>query len=312
MSDNIFGVTEGDQLEEIVWVGLERIQPAPNQARRHFSEESLQELADSVEAQGLRNPIHLRFIGDDEPYLIIGGERRWRAHQKLGRPKIKAIVHRDLTDEQAAELSLLDNLQREDLSPLEEAAGYARMMQHFGYTQERLAARLGKPRSTVASILTLNNLPEQVKEQAFTSPVSKSKLIELAQLRDQERQLSLWEKLKKGITVAEVRQSKQEGTKKPKGDKNSSDKLEKQRKAIDAAVKLSKDLADSMGKIDPELLSKNKKALDKLSRYLETINSVLYQVREGDHSPSLDDESTAISAQSRDASAEQEAQAHPA
>src|SRR4051812_39201607 len=206
MSDNIFGVGEADLLEEIVWVELERIQADPNQARRHFSEDSLQELADSIEAQGLRNPIHLRFMGADEPYLIIGGERRWRAHQKLERPKIKAIVHRDLTDEQAAELSLLDNLQREDLSPIEEAAGYKRMMEQFGYTQERLAARLGKPRSTVASILTLNNLPEQVKEQAFTAPVSKSKLVELAQLRDQERQLSLWEKLKKGITVKEVRQ----------------------------------------------------------------------------------------------------------
>src|SRR4051794_41984711 len=97
MTDNIFGVTEGDQLEEIVWVDLERIEPDPNQARRHFSEESLQELADSIEAQGLRNPIHLRFIGGDEAYLIFCGGGRWGGPPKTGGAPNKGHFSRGLS-----------------------------------------------------------------------------------------------------------------------------------------------------------------------------------------------------------------------
>jgi ParB family chromosome partitioning protein len=147
----------------------------------------------------------------ERSYIIIGGERRFRAFERLGRERIQAIIHR-VEERKARELALVENLQRVDLSPFEEASGYARLIDEFGLTQEQVAEQVGKSRTVVAGTLALNRLPEKVRTEARETRLAKSKLIELAQLGDERRQLELWEKLKKGITIGEARKEKQQGT----------------------------------------------------------------------------------------------------
>lgn len=131
------------------------------QPRRVFDEAGLKELADSIRAQGLIQPILVRRRGMG--FGLIAGERRWRAAQLAGLKEVPAIV-REATDAQAFELALVENLQRTDLNPLEEAEGYQRLCEEFGLTQEEVSRRVGKERPTVANALRLLSLPDEVKE----------------------------------------------------------------------------------------------------------------------------------------------------
>ncbi len=133
------------------------------QPRRHFDEAALAELSDSITRHGLMQPIVVRTIGTNA-YEIIAGERRFRA-AKLAKLKQVPVIIREVTDEQALELALIENIQRADLNPLEEAAGYQRLMDEFGYTQEKLAPIVGKSRSHIANLLRLLKLPESVKKR---------------------------------------------------------------------------------------------------------------------------------------------------
>ena len=140
---------------------LSAIEPNKNQPRKTFSEEALSELADSIKEHGLIQPLLVRPLGD-ERYQLVAGERRWRACRMLGLDEVPAIV-REMTDAEVMELALIENLQREDLTPLEEAAGYRDLMETYGLTQEEAAKRVGKSRSAVANTLRLLQLPEQVR-----------------------------------------------------------------------------------------------------------------------------------------------------
>ena len=131
------------------------------QPRRVFDEQKLQELADSIRAQGVLQPILVR--RDGERYRIIAGERRWRAAQRAGLDQIPALV-RDAGDAEAFQLALVENLQRADLNPIEEADGYRRLVEEFGLTQEQVSERVGKERSSVANALRLLALPDTVKD----------------------------------------------------------------------------------------------------------------------------------------------------
>lgn len=131
------------------------IQPNPNQPRRRFEEAPLNELADSIRSHGVLEPIIVRPMGTG--YEIVVGERRWRASQLAGLNTVPAIV-RELSEREAMELALVENLQREDLNPVEEAEAYQRLLEEFGLTQEEVAQRVGKERSTVANRLRLLGL----------------------------------------------------------------------------------------------------------------------------------------------------------
>jgi ParB family chromosome partitioning protein len=145
-------------------IAVEEIHPAPGQPRTRFDEARLDELAASIKAQGIIQPLIVRTRTPDEGggYELIAGERRWRAAQRAGLFDVPAVV-RDVAPAQAFEMALVENLQREDLNPLEEAAGYERLGAEFGYTQEQLSERVGKDRSTVANALRLLRLPEPVR-----------------------------------------------------------------------------------------------------------------------------------------------------
>ena len=148
---------------------IEAIHRDTLQPRRHFDEEKLRELTESIKAQGVLMPVLVRKDGDG--YKIIAGERRWRASQLAGLHEIPAIV-REVTEVEAFELALVENLQRADLNPMEEAEGYHRLVEEFGLTQELVAQRVGKERSTVANALRLLGLPPEVKEMVAVGHLS--------------------------------------------------------------------------------------------------------------------------------------------
>jgi len=141
---------------------IEHLAPNPDQPRRVFAEDAIGELAESIKARGLLQPILVRPRGRDR-YEIVAGERRWRAAQQAQLHKV-AVVIRELTDEETAEIALIENVQRVDLSPIEEAQAYHRLADAYGRTQEEIARAVGKSRSHVANIMRLVNLPDRARE----------------------------------------------------------------------------------------------------------------------------------------------------
>ena len=143
-------------------VPIEFIQPGKYQPRTYFAEESIAELRDSIKAQGIIQPVVLRSIADDR-YEIIAGERRWRAAQLAGMEKIPAVI-RKVDDESAISMSLIENIQREDLNPLEEATALQRLIDDFQFTHQEVAEAVGKSRSAVTNTLRLIQLAQPVAE----------------------------------------------------------------------------------------------------------------------------------------------------
>ncbi len=147
----------------ITTLPVEQLRAGKYQPRRHFNDDTLEELSASIAQHGLMQPIVVRALHANA-YEIIAGERRWRAAQKAQLTDVPVII-RSANDQEALELALIENIQRADLNPLEEAAGYQRLMDEFGYTQERLAPMVGKSRSHIANLLRLLKLPDSVKKR---------------------------------------------------------------------------------------------------------------------------------------------------
>lgn len=150
---------------------LQKVEPNPNQPRKHFDEEELQALADSIAAHGLLQPLAVRDMGGGF-YQIIAGERRWRAARLAGLSEVPVVVVVEADDRTVMELALVENLQRQDLNPMEEAEGYRSLMQDYGLTQEEAANRVGKSRPAVANALRLLALPEEVRQLVVEGTLS--------------------------------------------------------------------------------------------------------------------------------------------
>lgn len=146
-------------VEEVRPIPVDRVQPSPYQPRRRFDAERIAELAASIRQQGLLQPILVRPLGDR--YELIAGERRLRAVRHLGQAEIPALVRR-YSDEQALEAALIENLQREDISVVEEAQAYRRLLEEFGYAQSQIALQTGKSRAAISNTLRILQLPESV------------------------------------------------------------------------------------------------------------------------------------------------------
>ena len=196
-------------LPRVVEIDLVKLRPNPDQSRIIFDDAALRELAESIAQHGLIQPISIapdpdRSSGDG--YIIVAGERRYRAHQLLKRTTIPAII----TSGDPAEIAVIENLQRENLRPLEEARALNNLMQKHGYTQAVVSQVVGKARNTVTSLLRLTTLPQHIQDECPTSDVSKSALIELARIDNPDEQLALWEDMKHGSskTVRAARTSK--------------------------------------------------------------------------------------------------------
>lgn len=149
---------------------LERIVPQQGQPRQHFDEAKLEELAQSIKEHGLLEPLVVRRKGNDQ-FELIAGERRWRACQRAGLHEALVVVH-DVTPVKAFELAIIENVQREDLDPIEMAEALGRLVAEHGYTQEKLAERIGKDRSTIANSLRLLKLPEAIRTKVVTGELS--------------------------------------------------------------------------------------------------------------------------------------------
>jgi ParB family chromosome partitioning protein len=143
---------------------IEKIEPNPDQPRRQFTEADLADLAASIRAKGVIQPLIVRKSPKTaEMYEIVAGERRWRAAQMVQLHELPVLI-REFNDTEVLEVAIIENIQRADLNPIEEAAGYRQLMDKFGHTQEKLADALGKSRSYIANLLRLLHLPEEVLE----------------------------------------------------------------------------------------------------------------------------------------------------
>ncbi len=194
-------------------IEISRIRRNPNQPRIQFDEVALEELADSIRERGVLQPILLRSDGSD--YMIIAGERRWRAAQRAHLHAIPAIV-RDIDEATIAELALIENIQREDLNPLEEAEGYRQLIKAHGHTQDGVSRIVHKSRSHVANLLRLLDLPEFVRQSLLKGDISMGHARAVATAQDPEgltRQI-----IRRGLSVRQAEQqarSEKSGTAAP-------------------------------------------------------------------------------------------------
>ncbi|MCS6816445.1 MAG: ParB/RepB/Spo0J family partition protein [Blastocatellia bacterium] len=188
--------------EQITELDIDLIDPNPHQPRTRYNEDRLRELADSIRAHGLVQPILVRRRG--LRYEIIAGERRWRAAQLAGLLKVPAVV-RDVPEEQVLELSLIENIQREDLNPIEEAQAYQRLIEQLGLTQEELARRVGRDRTSIANSLRLLRLPSDIQALIEEGKISFGHAKALLGLSSSELQKQLaHEIVARGLSVRET------------------------------------------------------------------------------------------------------------
>ena len=183
-------------------IRIRDIEPNRNQPRHHFSEEELQELSDSIRTYGVITPLIL--VKADKHYMIIAGERRWRAAKLAGLKEVPAVI-RDYTEREIAEISLVENIQRTDLDPVEEAEAYDRIMKTYDLTQEALSDRIGKSRSAVANSLRLLNLPEDVRKALAEGRLSTGHAKVILSLEDPLKMSdAASEILEKGLSVRDT------------------------------------------------------------------------------------------------------------
>lgn len=185
--------SEANHHEKIVQVNIEWIKPNKYQPRTVFSEEKIEELARTIHTHGVIQPIVIRSVGT-ESYEIIAGERRYRAMKKLGWSDVPAII-RELDDKETASIALIENLQREELTAIEEAYAYEKLLELHSLTQEALAQRLGKGQSTVANKLRLLKLPETIKDAILRKDISERHARALIPVKDEELQRKLYQEI---------------------------------------------------------------------------------------------------------------------
>lgn len=204
-----------EQSQGVLEIPVSAIKPNPLQPRRQFSEQGLQELAASLKSHGLLQPLVV--TPAEGGYILIAGERRWRAAQLAGLTRVQAVVHQANTDGERLALALIENLQREDLTPIEEARAFLHLRTELGLSQEEIAERVGKDRSTVANSLRLLSLPLSVQALVDDGSLAAAHARALAGLSDPSRQEELARRcVNEGWSVRELeRHLRQKKTSRP-------------------------------------------------------------------------------------------------
>lgn len=198
-----------DSKNDILYIDVNKIDVNPNQPRRNFDEESLKELATSIKQYGVVQPILVKKTSGDR-YMIVAGERRYRASRMVNISTIPAIV-RDYTDAEVKEIALLENIQRQDLNPIETAKAMRELMDVYSWTQEELADRIGKSRSNVANTLRLLNLSDDVLKLVEEGKLSAGHARAIVVLEDEDIQLQLATlAVEEKITVRDIEQAVKE------------------------------------------------------------------------------------------------------
>ncbi|MDA8233729.1 MAG: ParB/RepB/Spo0J family partition protein [Clostridia bacterium] len=186
----------------VIELAITKIKPNSKQPRRVFDDEKLNELAQSIREYGVVQPIIVREVEDF--YEIIAGERRWRACQKAGLSEIPAII-KTFNDQELTEIALIENIQRENLNPIEEAMAYRRLIKEFGLTQEQLSQKIGKSRPFIANLLRLLNLPAAIQEMVEVGSLTIGHARSLLTVDDEKKRLLFAEQIvKQGLTVRDI------------------------------------------------------------------------------------------------------------
>lgn len=258
----------------IRYIDINDIKPNENQPRKTFDEEKLQELAASIETHGLIQPVVLRKV--KKGYEIVAGERRWRAARIVGIKEIPCIV-KELTDEENMLLAIIENMQREDLNPIEEAEGINQMIDTYGLTQEQVSKSVGKSRPYIANSLRLLKLTEAVRKYVSDGELSAGHARALAAISDEKKQIALADDaVKEGMSVRQIEKLAQEnktGRTKPKARARAKNadviRVEEDLKEV-LGTKVNLNQRGKKGKIEIEFYSKED--LERLIELLKTLN----------------------------------------
>lgn len=255
----------------VLYIDINDIKPNTGQPRKHFDEEKLEELASSIQQHGLIQPIVLRKLKTG--YEIVAGERRWRACRIVGLKEVPCIV-KELTDEENMLLAIIENMQREDLNPIEEAEGLKQMIDTYGLTQEQVSYSVGKSRPYITNSLRLLKLPEEVRTLTASGEISVGHAKALAAVKDRDKQITLAKKTAKdGLSVRQIelmaKETKAPARKAPKAKKSADEKKieEDMKNALGTKVNLNR--KGKKGKIEIEFYSD-----EELERLIELITSL--------------------------------------
>ena len=268
-------VVENHVEGQVVNVNITKVEPNRNQPRKTFDEDSMEDMIDSIKQIGIINPLIVVDKGDH--FMIVGGERRWRAAQKVGLKEVPVII-KDLTEEQIAVYSIIDNVQREDVNPIEAALAFQKLIDDFGYTQDAIAKNISKSRVYVTNSLRLLKLCDKVREMVVQGQLSTGHARALIPVEDPDQQFELAQKVfdeELSVRAAE-KMVKNLGKTKPKKTKtNTSQSLdavygqlsEKCKQAIGTKVEIISK-GDGTGKIEIEFYSSDdlEKITDRLCR----------------------------------------------
>lgn len=183
-----------EKIEEgqVVIVNITKVEPNRDQPRKTFDEDKLLELSDSIKQHGIINPLIVQDRKDH--YEIIGGERRWRAAKKAGLKEVPVII-KNLTEEEIAEYALIDNIQRDDLNPIDEALAFKKLIDEFGYTQDVVAEKVSKSRVAITNSLRLLKLCEEVRQMVIDGKLSTGHARALISIEDKEKQIQIAEQI---------------------------------------------------------------------------------------------------------------------
>ena len=255
----------------IAYIDINDIRPNSNQPRKVFDEEKLEELAASIEEHGLIQPVVLR--KSENGYEIVAGERRWRAARKTGIRKLPCII-RELTDEENMLLAIIENMQREDLNPIEEAEGISQMIDTYGLTQEQVSKSVGKSRPYITNCLRLLKLIPEVRELVADGSISIGHAKALVSVSDEERQLSIAKKVvREGLSVRQTEKlAKDDGKPAKRASRKTKDadvrRVEEDLKEV-LGTKVTLNQKGKKGKIEIEFYSK-----DELERLIDMLRNI--------------------------------------
>ena len=265
--------SEDDTREkDLKYIDINDIKPNSAQPRKNFDEDKLEELAESIEQHGLIQPIVLRAAG--QGYEIVAGERRWRAARMIGLKELPCII-KELTDEENMLLAIIENMQREDLNPIEEAEGLKQMIDTYGLTQEQVSRGVGKSRTYITNSLRLLKLPPKLRYMTADGSLSMGHARALAAVKDEKLQMALAERtVSEGLSVRQIEKLAQEsgkpGTKrKPRKTKSADEKRVEMELREALGTKVSLQRKGARGKIEIEFYNG-----EEMERLIDLLRSI--------------------------------------
>ena len=260
-------------------MSIDKIEPNRDQPRKMFDEDKLEELADSIKQHGVLQP--LLVMKKDDYFMIIAGERRWRASKKAGLTEVPVVISKPLTDQEILEIGLIENLQREDINPIEEALGYKRLLEEFNMKQDDVAERVSKRRAAIANSIRLLKLDGRVQDMIINESISTGHARAILAITDPDKQFDFAQRIfDEKMSVREVEKEIKRLQNEKSSTKEKGPKVDPQLTVVygDVAEKLKRTLGtkvsinakdDNQGKIEIEYYSRDE--LNRIVDLLETI-----------------------------------------